>query len=423
MSEGRPRRVVITGIGAVTPIGHGREALWKGVLAGQSAVRRVTAFDPTAFRSQVAAEVDDFDPAVFLDKKQLRRLDRYSQFAVCAAKMAMADANLHFDQESRDRVGVYIGSALGGIAFAEEQHSIFVGRGIKAVSPAVAVAVFGGAASCNIAIEFGVTGPNSANSNSCAAGTIAIGDACRCIQRGEAEVMLAGGAEAPIAPLCFGAFSILHAMSSRNTEPEKASRPFDKGRDGFVMGEGAAILVLEELAHAQRRGASIYGEILGYALTNDAYHMSAPHPMGAQAALAMRRALDDAGLQPADIGHINAHGSSTPLNDKTETLAIKQIFGEHAHRIPISGTKGMYGHPLGASGAIEAAISALSLTYDYLPPTVNYETPDPECDLDYIANVGRQAHVQYILSNSFGFGGINACLVRARYPREGSTSQ
>jgi 3-oxoacyl-[acyl-carrier-protein] synthase II len=415
MNGGQRRRVVITGIGAITPIGHGREGLWQGVLRGQSAVRRVSTFDVSAYRCQVAAEVRDFDPTPHLDKKQLRRLDRYSQFAVCTAKMAIADACLQLEAEPHDQVGVCIGSALGGMITAEEQHGEFTARGMGAVSPMLAVTVFGAAASCNIAIEFGITGPNSANCNSCAAGAIAIGDAMRFIQRGDAEVMLAGGVEAPIAPLSFGAFSVIRAMSKRNHDPERASRPFDKGRDGFVMGEGAALLVLEELAHAVRRGARIYGEVLGYSVTNDAHHMSAPHPAGAEAARAIGLALRDARLRPEDIEYINAHGSSTPLNDKTETMAIKQVFGERARRIPVSGTKGLYGHPLGASGAIEAAIGALSLSHDYLPPTVNYAIPDPECDLDYLPNVGRVARVKYLLSNSFGFGGINACLVLGRF--------
>jgi 3-oxoacyl-[acyl-carrier-protein] synthase II len=415
MNGGLQRRVVITGIGAVTPIGHGREGLWQGVVRGKSAVRRVSAFDVNAYRCQLAAEVRDFDPAPYLDKKQLKRLDRYSQFAVCTAKMAVADAYLRLDAEPHDQVGVCIGSALGGMITAEEQHGQFSTRGIGAVSPMLAVTVFGAAASCNIAIEFGISGPNTANCNSCAAGAIAIGEAMRFIQRGDAEVMLAGGVEAPIAPLSFGAFSVIRAMSKRNHDPERASRPFDKGRDGFVMGEGAAILVLEEVAHARRRGAHIYGEIMGFSLTNDGYHMSAPHPTGSEAARAIDLALKDAGLRPVDIDYINAHGSSTPLNDKTETLAIKRVFGEHASRIPISGTKALYGHPLGASGAIEAAIGALSLGHDYLPPTVNYEIPDPECDLDYLPNVGRVAHARYLISNSFGFGGINACLVLGRY--------
>jgi 3-oxoacyl-[acyl-carrier-protein] synthase II len=310
---------------------------------------------------------------------------------------------------------VCMGSALGGMLTAEEQHGAFAARGLSAVSPMLAVTVFGAAASCNIAIEFGVTGPNTANCNSCAAGTIAIGDAMRFIQRGEAEVMLAGGAETPIAPLCFGSFSIIRAMSKRNHDPERACRPFDKGRDGFVMGEGAAILVLEEAARAERRGAHIYAEILGYSLTNDAYHMSAPHPGGVEAARAMAMVLNDAGLRPEDIEYINAHGSSTPMNDKIETMAIKQVFGGLAGRIPVSGTKGLYGHALGASGAIEAAIGVLALAYKYVPPTVNYEIPDPECDLDYVPNVGRSAQVRYLMSNSFGFGGINACLVLGRY--------
>jgi 3-oxoacyl-[acyl-carrier-protein] synthase II len=415
MNGSKQRRVVITGIGAVTAIGHTREGLWQGVLRGKSGVRRVSAFDISRYRSQVAAEVLDFDASPYLDWKQLKRLDRYSQFALCTAKMAVVDAELHLDAEPHEHVGVCIGSALGGMLTAEEQHGAFAKRGLSAVSPMLAVTVFGAAASCNIAIEFGVTGPNTANCNSCAAGTIAIGDAMRFIQRGEAEVMLAGGAEAPIAPLCFGSFSIIRAMSKRNHDPERACRPFDKGRDGFVMGEGAAMLVLEEAAHAERRGAHIYAEILGYSLTNDAYHMSAPHPSGVEAARAMDMALKDAELRPEDIEYINAHGSSTPLNDKTETMAIKQVFGELARRIPVSGTKGLYGHALGASGAIEAAIAALSLTYEYVPPTVNYEIPDPECDLDYVPNIGRSAHVRYLMSNSFGFGGINACLVLGRY--------
>jgi 3-oxoacyl-[acyl-carrier-protein] synthase II len=415
MNGWKQRRVVITGIGAVTAIGHGREGLWRGVLRGESGIRRVSTFDVSRYRSQVAAEVLDFDPTPYLDRKQLKRLDRYSQFAMCTAKMALEDAELDLAAEPHDRVGVCIGSALGGLLSAEEQHGAFTQHGLSAVSPMLAVTVFGAAASCNIAIEFGVTGPNTANCNSCAAGAIAIGDAMRFIQRGEAEIMLAGGAEAPIAPLCFGSFSIIRAMSKRNHAPERACRPFDKGRDGFVMGEGAAILVLEDAAHAEGRGARIYGELLGYSLTNDAYHMSAPHPTGAQAARAMNMALKDAALHPADIEYINAHGSSTPLNDKTETMAIKQVFGDLAPRIPVSGTKSLYGHALGASGAIEAAIGALSLTYDYLPPTVNYEIPDPECDLDYVPNRGRAARLRYLLSNAFGFGGINACLVLGRY--------
>jgi 3-oxoacyl-[acyl-carrier-protein] synthase II len=300
------------------------------------------------------------------------------------------------------------------VANGEKNYHAFLTEGPRAVDPALALTVFAGAASCNIAIEFGCTGPNSTNGMSCASGTIAVGEAFRSIVRGDADTMVAGGIEAPLAPLCFGAFAIIRAMSTRNDDPERASRPFDSGRDGFVMGEGAAVLVLEERERAVARGAQIYAEVCGYGLTNDAYHMTAPRPDGRQAARAMRLALRDAHLAPSDIGYINAHGSSTPLNDPTETASIKQVFGDHAYRLALSGTKGYYGHALGASGAIEAAICALSLRNGWLPPTVNLETPDPACDLDYIPGEGRDARPEFVLSNSFGFGGINASLVFRR---------
>jgi 3-oxoacyl-[acyl-carrier-protein] synthase II len=304
-----------------------------------------------------------------------------------------------------------MGTALGGVGYAEEQCGVYYRGGVKDVDPTLALTVFGGAASCNIAIEFGVQGPNSTNAMSCASGTIAVGDAFRQIRDGYADVMLAGGAEAPLWPLCFGAFAIIRAMSTRNDDPGSASRPFDRDRDGFVMGEGAAVVVLEEYERAVARGAKIYGEVLGYGMSNDAYHMTAPLPDGSQAAKSMQRALDDAGVTPGEIDYVNAHGSSTPLNDTTETLAIKRVFGERAYRLQVSGTKGYYGHALGASGAIEAAICALALSNDWLPPTVNLATPDQACDLDYIPRAGRSARVEHILSNSFGFGGINAALV------------
>jgi 3-oxoacyl-[acyl-carrier-protein] synthase II len=307
-----------------------------------------------------------------------------------------------------------MGSALGGVAYAEAQVPKFHLEGLRGVDPALALSVFGGASSCNIAIELGVTGPNSTNAMSCASGTIAVGDAFRQIRDGYADVMLAGGAEAPLAPLCFGAFALIRAMSARNDDPATASRPFDAGRDGFVMGEGAVVVVLEELARARARGAPIYAEVLGYGVTNDAHHMTAPRPDGAQAARAMRLALGDASVHAHEIGYVNAHGSSTPLNDPTETLAIKSVFGDAAHRIPVSGTKGYYGHALGASGAFETAISALSIHDEWLPPTVNLVTRDPACDLDYIQGDGRAVRVDAVLTNSFGFGGINACLVLAR---------
>ena len=409
------RRVVVTGIGALTPIGMTGAGLYDGVRRARSAVGRITRFDSSSFHCQVAAEVPEFDPLAYMDAKRARRLDRFAQFAVVAARQAVDDAHLHPEDEDHDRCGCFVGAALGGGAFAEEQHAIFLKEGIKKVRPTLALAVFSGSASCNIAIEFGLCGPSSANSDSCSSGAIAIGEAFRLIKSGEADLMLAGGVECPLSPLIFGAFDVIRAMSTRNDDPQRACRPFDKDRDGFVMGEAAAILVLEALDHAVRRDAPIYGEILGYGTTNDAHHMTAPLPSGAQAARAMRLALDEAGLAVEQIGYINAHASSTPLNDTVETKAIKAIFGEQAYRVPISGTKAMHGHALGATGAVEAAISMLAFRHAYLPPTINLDAPDPECDLDYIPNEGREAHVEYILSNSFGFGGINASLVFGRF--------
>jgi 3-oxoacyl-[acyl-carrier-protein] synthase II len=408
------QRVAVTGIGAITPIGLEADGLWAGIRAEQSAVGPVTRFDPTPFRSRTAAEVVDFVPNDHLDAKRSRRLDRYGQFSVTAARMALADAALDLTCEDRDRVGAMMGSALGGVAFAEAQLGRFLSQGLRAVDPIVALAVYGGASSCNIAIELGITGPNSTNAMSCASGTMAIGEAFRQIRDGYADVMLAGGAETPLAPLCFGAFSIIRAMSTRNDDPTHASRPFDKDRDGFVMGEAASVLVLESYDRAVSRGARIYAEVVGYGTTNDAFHMTAPRPDGSQAARSIRLALGDAHIGAGDIGYVNAHGSSTPLNDPTETSAIKQVFGEHAYRVPISGTKGYYGHALGASGAIEAAVCALSLTHEWLPPTINLEEPDGACDLDYIPGTGRSRRVDHVLSNSFGFGGINASLVFRR---------
>jgi 3-oxoacyl-[acyl-carrier-protein] synthase II len=409
-----PRRVVITGLGVVTPIGIGVDALWAGLRRRQSAVRTITRFDPSPFRSRIAAEVDGFHPTDHVEERKVRRLDRFSQFSIAATRLGLADAELALEREDRDRIGVMMGTALGGVAQAEGQHARYVEGGIRAVDPTLALTVFAGASSCNIAIEFGVAGPNATNGMSCASGTIAIGDGFRAIRRGDADVMLAGGAEAPLAPLSFGAFAIIRAMSTRNDTPGEASRPFDAGRDGFVMGEGAAVLVLEERARALARGARIYGEICGFGLTNDAYHMTAPRPDGRQAARAMELALAEAHVAPTEVGYINAHGSSTPLNDPAETGAIKQVFGAHAYRLRLSGTKGYYGHALGASGAIEAAICALASDRSWLPPTVNLREPDPACDLDYLAGEGRDESPEYMLTNSFGFGGINAALVLRR---------
>jgi 3-oxoacyl-[acyl-carrier-protein] synthase II len=408
------RRVVITGVGAVTPIGTTADGLWDGLQARRSAVRTLSRFDPAPFRSHIAAEIPDFRPQDHLDARRARRLDRFSQLAVTSARLALADAELDPAREDGDRIGAMMGSALGGVAFAEEQVPKFLMEGPRGLDASLALAVFPGAASCNIAIEFGFTGPNATNAMSCASGTIAVGDAFHAVRDARADVMLAGGSEAPLAPLTFAAFSNIRAMSTRNHDPATASRPFDAGRDGFVMGEGAAVLVLEERGRAMARGAKIYGEIVGHASTNDAYHMTAPRPDGSQAARAMRLALADAGVAAHEVGYVNAHGSSTPLNDSTETAAIKLLFGEHAYRLVVSGTKGYYGHALGASGAIEAAICALALARGWLPPTINLERPDPACDLDCLPGEGRAAAPEVVVSNSFGFGGINATLVLRR---------
>ncbi len=408
------RRVVITGIGAVTPIGSTVEGLWDGLRREESAVGSLTRFDPSIFKSHNAAEVNDFDAGDHLDRKKVKRLDRFGHFSVASAHMAIADSGIDLATEDRDQIGSTMGTALGGLQFAEHQLDVFLREGVRSVDPMLALCVFGGAASCNIAIELGVTGPNSTNAMSCASGTIAIGEAFRQIRDGYADVMVSGGAEAPLAPLCFGAFSIIRAMSTRNDDPGSASRPFDKDRDGFVMGEGAAVLVLEEYERAVARGAKIYAEIAGFGFTNDAYHMTAPRPDGSQAARSMRLALRDANITPDEVGYINAHGSSTPLNDPTETKALKEVFGERASTMPVSGTKGYYGHALGASGAIETAISALAISREWLPPTVNLAVADDACDLNFLAGTGRDARVEHVLTNSFGFGGINAALVLRR---------
>lgn len=403
-------RVVITGIGAITPIGTGAGQLWDGVIRGESAVRRIERFDPSPFGSQVAAEID-FSPLNVMSAKRASRLDRFSQFAVVSARMALEDAALLPCQAAEHGAGIYIGSALGGVAFAEGQHAAFVRGGTRAVNPMLALSVFGASASSNISIDLGLTGPSLANGNSCAAGVIAIGEAARLIADGRLTTMLAGGAEAPLAPLTFGAFSLIRVLSTRNDDPATASRPFDAGRDGFVMAEGAAVLVLESLEAAVARDAHIYAEVLGYATTIDAYHMTAPHPDGTHAAGAMTGALRDAGLDPTEIDYVNAHGSSTLLNDPTECRAIRTALREHAERVPISGTKGLHGHALGATGAIETAICAMAIERGFLPGTANMHDKDPACDLDIIPPPGREIRVDHLIKNAFGFGGINASLV------------
>lgn len=405
-------RVVITGIGAITPIGTGAEELWQGVCDGVSAIRTITRFDASSFSSQVAGEID-FEPTDHLTAKQARRLDRFSQFALVAARMALEDANLTAKQAMAAGAGVYAGSALAGVAFAEDQHAAFMTSGPGAVNPMLALSVFGGAAASNITIDLGLTGPSLAHGNSCAAGMISIGEAARLIHDGRVPVMLAGGAEAPLAPLTFGAFTMIRVLTGRNDAPATASRPFDRDRDGFVIAEGAAILVLESLEHATARGAHIYAELLGYGTSSDAHHMTAPHPEGTHAARAMSDAITSAGISPGDIDYVNAHGSSTVLNDSTECRAIRLALGDQAENVAVSGTKGLHGHALGATGAIEVAICALALERGHLPGTANLQEIDPACDLDIIPPEGRNVQVSHLLCNAFGFGGVNASLVMA----------
>jgi len=407
------RRVVITGIGAITPIGNGADGLWDGVLANRSAVRAIDRFDATSFPSRIAAQIDDFDPADHLDARRARRLDRFSAFSVAASRMAFDDAGLD-RAHGGATTGVWIGSALGGIAFGEEQHAGYIARGARGVAPTLALAVFGGAGASNVALDLGLTGPAVGNANSCASGAVAIGQAFVAIRDGTVDAALAGGAEAPLAPLTFGAFAMIRVLSQRNDAPSRASRPFDRERDGFVMGEGAAVLALEEREAALRRGARIVAEVVGFGASNDAYHMTAPRPDGRDAARAVRAALTDAGVAPERIGYVNAHGSSTPLNEPAEARGIRAAFGVMTDRIPVSGTKGLYGHALGASGAIEAAITAMALDREMLPGTCNLEVPDPTIDLQLV-RAAIPSRVEAAVSTSFGFGGMNAALVIARH--------
>ncbi len=415
MRTGKPRRAVITGIGPITCIGTGKAEFWEGMRAEKSCIRHVSTFETTAFHAHCAGEIRDWVPEDHFPPHRLKRLDRYAQFSVASAKMALDDAALSYSREQpQHRVGVSFGTALGGIANAEDQHAHFLKKGTRGVNQTLALQVFGGSAHSNIAIEFGFRGVGTTNSNSCASGTVAVGEALRYIRDDFADVVIAGGAEAPLSPLTFGAFAIIKTMSQSAGDPARACRPFDLQRDGFVMGEGAASLVIEELEHARARGAHIYAEVLGYSLNNDAFHMTSPLPGGESCIRAMREALADAQLAPEQIDYVNAHASSTQLSDSTETMALKQVFGAHASRLAVSGTKAFTGHPLGATGAIEAAISALALDAGWIPPTLNRDNPDPQCDLDVVPNRGRAAELNYVLSNSFGFGGINSCIVLGR---------
>ena len=409
------RRVVVTGLGVVSPIGIGVETFWSRLLNGTSGVKRITRFDPTDHACQIAAEVKNFDPLPWIEKKEVRKMDLFAQFAIAAALLAVEDAHLKVSDTNRDRVGVLVGTGMGGIPMLVEQHGILLEKGPGRVSPFFIPGIITNAASGRISMQLGAKGPNSCVSTACATGNHAIGDSFRIIRRGEADIMLAGGTEAVIAPLCVAGFSACKALSTRNGEPERASRPFDKERDGFVMGEGAAVLILEVLEHALDRGAKIYGEVTGYGMSGDAYHITAPAPEGEGAVQSMQRALQDAGLRPEEVDYINAHGTSTPYNDANETVAIKRVFGDHAYRMPVSSIKSMIGHTLGAAGAIEGAATILSVKHGVVPPTINYENSDPDCDLDYVPNKARELLIQFALNNSFGFGGTNATLVFRRY--------
>jgi len=413
MNERLTRRVVVTGLGLLTPLGTGVEKTWKALCAGQSGIGRITKFDPAAYACQIAGEVRDFDPAAYIEKKDIKKMDRFIHFAVAASQMAVDDAGLKVTKENAERVGVYIGAGIGGLPAIEHYHSVLLQKGPDRVSPFFIPMVIINLASGQVAIRFGARGPNSCAVTACATGNHCIGDAFRIIQRGDADVMLAGGTEATITPLAVAGFGAAKALSRRNGEPTRASRPFDRERDGFVLGEGAGVLVLEERETALRRGARIYAELVGYAMTSDAHHITAPPDDGEGAVRCMELAIRDAGVARTEVGYINAHGTST-FADKIETQAIKQVFGERAYQIPVSSTKSMTGHLLGAAGGIEAVFSVLAIHRGVVPPTINQENPDPECDLDYVPGQARSVSVGAALSNSFGFGGVNACLVFKR---------
>ena len=409
------RRVVITGLGCISPVGNNVPDMWAHILHGISGVGLITHFDPSEYKCKIAAEVKGFDGAALFGSREARRMDRFAQFALAAAEEARTDAGLEINDNNRNRIGAVIGSGIGGIGTLFEQMQIYYERGPLRVSPFLVPMMLPDTSGGMVAINLGIRGPNMAVVTACATGTNAVGEAAEIIRRGSADVMFAGGTEAAIVPVAMAGLNVMTALSTRNDEPQRASRPFDLNRDGFVMGEGSAIVILESLEHAQARGAHILAEVSGYGATNDAYHISAPAENGVGAALCMRMALDDGGFQPADIDYINAHGTSTQLNDKSETAAIKTAFGEQAYRVPVSSTKSMTGHLLGASGALEVVICVKSLQSQIAPPTINYETPDPECDLDYIPNSARPIKIDRVMSNSFGFGGHNATIILSRY--------
>ncbi|MEW6286765.1 MAG: beta-ketoacyl-ACP synthase II [Chloroflexota bacterium] len=409
------RRVVVTGLGCISPVGNTVEETWKSLLAGKSGAGPITLFDASRHKTRFAAEVKGFDPVGMFGNREARKMDRFTQFATAATLEALAHARLTIDDSNRHRVGIVIGTGIGGIGTIMEQVEVLRERGPERISPFLVPMMISDSAAGMLAIRVGARGPNMALATACASGNNAIGEAVEMIRRGSADVMIAGASEGALVPLAMAGMNVMGALSTRNDDPLTASRPFDKDRDGFLMGEGAGILILESLEHAQARGADILCEISGYGTTDDAYHISAPAENGAGAAMSMRLALEDAGLQVTDIDYINAHGTSTPLNDKSETAAIKTVFGEQAYKIPVSSTKSMTGHLLGASGAVEAVFSILAMREGVIPPTINYHTPDPECDLDYVPNQPRKAVIRHAMSNSFGFGGHNATLVFSQF--------
>jgi 3-oxoacyl-[acyl-carrier-protein] synthase II len=412
------RRVVITGIGIISPLGSDTERFWHNLINGNSGIGAIESFDVSLYPCRIGGEVKDFDPDLHMEKREAKKVDRFTHFGVAAALQAWRDSGLDKIQVDKEEVGVLVGSGIGGIQTTEKQLKILAEKGPRRVSPFLVPALISNMASGYISILLGLRGPNSTVVTACASSTHAIGDAWHIIRRGDAEIMLAGGAEAAMSHLAFSGFSAARALSTRNDQPEKASRPFDKERDGFVMGEGSGILVLETLEHAQARGANIYGEITGYGMSGDAYHMTAPDPSGRGAFLSMQRAIKSAAVNPEEIDYINAHGTSTEFNDKIETLAIKELFGDHAYKLAVSSTKSMTGHLLGAAGAVELIATLLIMRYQIIHPTINYEYPDPECDLDYVPNLARKSRVNLAISNSFGFGGTNATLVVKNYLSE-----
>ncbi|MBW7957025.1 MAG: beta-ketoacyl-ACP synthase II [Deltaproteobacteria bacterium] len=409
------RRVVVTGIGITSPLGTGVEKNWEAVIQGRSGVREITRFDASNFPVKIAGEVPDFDPLPYIEKKEVKKMDLFIQYAVAASQMAYEDSGYRITDENAEMAGVYIGAGIGGLPAIEHWFDVLKEKGPDRITPFFIPMVIINLASGQVSIKLGAKGPNSCAVTACATGTHSIGDAARLIQTGMADVMVAGGAESTITPLCVAGFNAMKALSTRNGDPKGASRPFDKDRDGFVIGEGAGVVFLEELESARKRGARIYAEIAGYGLNADANHMTTPAPNGEGAARCMKMALRTAGLNPEDIGYVNAHGTSTYYNDLYETMAVKTVFGEHARKLAVSSTKGMTGHLLGAAGGIEAVFTALSLHHGVLPPTINYTTPDPECDLDYVPNAPREAKVKAALSNSFGFGGTNGVLAFKRF--------